>query len=200
MERIYQRCCGIEVLKNSLNACVRLGKEYEVASQELRNFRTDHNDLGALREWLRSLEVTHVAIQAKGEAWRPLHDLLEDGFDITLVDAGLIKQMYARPSDGPYCEYLAILLEHGLLPPSFAPPTDMDTDKIDEAVLALMSLTLHEGTRAWKGFDWDSMNRLHKKGFITNPVSKAKSVEITEEGLRYAQRSFKKLFTRHSMR
>ena len=60
---------------------------------------------------------------------------------------------------------------------------DIDTEKIDDAVLALLYLTLHEGNRAWKGLDWDAMNRLHEKGFISNPVSKAKSVVLSERGL-----------------
>ncbi len=73
---------------------------------------------------------------------------------------------------------------------------DIDTDKIDEAVLALLFLTLHEGDRAWKGHDWDAMERLHKKGLISNPVGRAKSVALTEEGLRESERLFKKLFTK----
>ena len=58
---------------------------------------------------------------------------------------------------------------------------DIDTEKIDEAVLALLYLTLHDGARAWKGFDWDTLNRLHAKGLISNPVSKAKSIVLTDE-------------------
>jgi hypothetical protein len=72
----------------------------------------------------------------------------------------------------------------------------IDTDRIDEAVLALLYLGLHDGNRAWKGFDWDAMARLHEKGFITDPVGKAKSVALTEEGLRESQRLFELLFTR----
>jgi hypothetical protein len=56
---------------------------------------------------------------------------------------------------------------------------EIATEKIDEAVLALLYLTLHDGARAWKGFDWDAMNRLHKEGFIFKPVGKAKSVLLT---------------------
>ena len=59
---------------------------------------------------------------------------------------------------------------------------DLDEDKIDAAVLALLRLTLHDGRRAWKGFDWDSMDRLHRKGWITDPVGKAKSVAFTDDG------------------
>ena len=74
---------------------------------------------------------------------------------------------------------------------------DIDTEKIDDAVLALLYLTLHEGNRAWKGLDWDAMNRLHEKGFISNPVSKAKSVVLSERGLAESERLFNKLFARH---
>jgi len=71
--------------------------------------------------------------------------------------------------------------------------TDINTGKIDEIVLALLYLGLHEDNRAWKGFDWDAMQRLHEKGFITDPVGKAKSVLFTEDGLRESQRLFKAL-------
>ena len=73
---------------------------------------------------------------------------------------------------------------------------DIDTDKIDEAVLALLYLTLHDQFRAWKGHDWDVLDRLYRKGMIDNPVSKAKSVMLTDEGLSESERLFKKLFER----
>jgi hypothetical protein len=71
---------------------------------------------------------------------------------------------------------------------------EIDTDRIDQAVLALLYLGLHDGCRAWKGFDWAAMDRLHQKGFISDPVSRAKSVVFTEEGLREAERLFRELF------
>lgn len=70
----------------------------------------------------------------------------------------------------------------------------LDTDKIDEAVLALLLLGRHDGYRAWKGFDWGAMDRLHEKGFISDPRGKAKSVVFTEEGLNEAERLLEKLF------
>lgn len=73
---------------------------------------------------------------------------------------------------------------------------DVDLEKIDEAVLALLYLTLHDEARAWKSFDWDALNRLHEKGYISNPVGKAKSVLLTEEGLRESERLFYKLFAK----
>ena len=71
---------------------------------------------------------------------------------------------------------------------------DFDTAKIDEAVLALLYLGRHDGDRTWKGFDWDAMGRLHEKGYITNPMSKAKSVVLTEEGVQASERAFRRLF------
>jgi hypothetical protein len=72
---------------------------------------------------------------------------------------------------------------------------NINTDAIDEAVLALFYLTLHDHNRAWKGFDWEALNRLHEQGLIDDPVSKAKSVVLTEEGLRASKRLFEKYFT-----
>jgi hypothetical protein len=74
---------------------------------------------------------------------------------------------------------------------------DIDTDKIDDAVLALLHLTRCDqmfGAAAWKSHDWDALNRLHQKGCIENPVSKNKSVGLTEEGRAKAEELFWKLF------
>jgi hypothetical protein len=72
----------------------------------------------------------------------------------------------------------------------------LDTDKIDDAVLALLYLGLHNGYRAWKGFDWAALERLHEKGLISNPVGKAKSVVFSEEGLERSQALFEKMFAK----
>ena len=71
---------------------------------------------------------------------------------------------------------------------------NLDTDRIDQAVLALLYLGLHESSRAWKSFDWYAMARLHQQGFISDPVGKAKSVTFTEEGLRESERLLQALF------
>jgi hypothetical protein len=76
---------------------------------------------------------------------------------------------------------------------------DYNKDKVDELTLALLFLVAHDrqeglGARAWKGFDWDTMDRLYGKGFITNPASKAKSVAMTEEGFKKSEELFRKHF------
>jgi Domain of unknown function (DUF6429) len=70
----------------------------------------------------------------------------------------------------------------------------VDWESVDEAALAIMLLGLHEGWRTWKGFDWEVLNRLHDKGFITDPKTKAKSVIFTEKGLEESHRLFERLF------
>ena len=70
----------------------------------------------------------------------------------------------------------------------------LDTEKIDRVVLALLYLGLHDDFRAWKSFDWDAMDRLYKKGFISNPVGKTKSVAFSESGLRESQRLLAEFF------
>lgn len=75
----------------------------------------------------------------------------------------------------------------------------VDWERVDQAALALMLLGLHQGWRSWKGFDWRVLNRLHEKGFITDPRSKAKSVTFTEEGIEESQQLFEKLFRRGTM-
>lgn len=73
---------------------------------------------------------------------------------------------------------------------------EIDTDKIDEAVLALLWLTLHDGVRAWKGHDWGALDRLHRKGMIYDPVGKTKSVVLTDTGLAKSEQLFRKLFSK----
>jgi hypothetical protein len=75
---------------------------------------------------------------------------------------------------------------------------EIDFDRIDDCVLALLLLGRHDGCRVWKSFDWDAMDRLHEKGMIFNPAGRAKSVIMTNEGLERAERLFEELFARKS--
>ena len=76
--------------------------------------------------------------------------------------------------------------------------TDSAEDRIDDAVIALLYLGLHDGARAWKGFDWGALSRLHAKGYISDPVGTAKSVVFTEQGLERAERLLEELFGRRA--
>jgi hypothetical protein len=71
---------------------------------------------------------------------------------------------------------------------------NINTAAIDDAVLALLHLTLHDHNHAWKGFDWDVLGRLHARGLIADPINKSKSLVLTEDGLRESERLFNQLF------
>jgi len=71
-----------------------------------------------------------------------------------------------------------------------------DENKVDEIVLALLWLTLHDECRAWKGHDWGTLDRLHAKGYISNPATAAKSVMLTDRGMRLSEELFEKHFGR----
>ena len=75
---------------------------------------------------------------------------------------------------------------------------EFDADRVDDAVLALLMLTVHDerdfGARAWKGHDWDALERLHRRGLIADPRSKAKSLVLTDEGAARAREIFERLF------
>jgi len=73
---------------------------------------------------------------------------------------------------------------------------EIDEDKIDDAVLGLLWLTLHDERRAWKEMDWSTLDRLHRKGLIHDPVNRTKSVVLTDEGLQRSKALFQRLFTR----
>ena len=74
----------------------------------------------------------------------------------------------------------------------------LDTDKIDDAALAILSLTLHDGDRVWKGIDWHITNRLHDKGLIEDPRHKAKSLTLTQEGLERAREILAREFSKEA--
>ena len=75
----------------------------------------------------------------------------------------------------------------------------LDDDKIDDAALALLRLTLHDERRAWKGFDWDVLARLYEKGWISDPVGKTRSVVFTDEGLQKSEQLLLEMFGKDQM-
>ena len=123
MERLIERCCGLDVHKATVSACVRVtqrpGGEVK---REVRTFATTTPELLALREWLSEQRVTHVAMEATGVYWKPIYYMLENDFELLLVNPAHFKQVPGRKTDVADCAWLAQLLEHGLLRSSFVPP------------------------------------------------------------------------------
>jgi transposase len=121
MEVIYKRCCGLDVHKEIVVACLLIREEGKV-HKEIRTFLTMTSDLVVLHDWLKAHQVTHVGMESTGIYWRPIFNLLEGGFTVLLVNAGHIKTVPGRKTDVKDCEWIADLLSHGLLKGSFIPP------------------------------------------------------------------------------
>ena len=121
MEPIYTSCCGLDVHKKSIQACVRrVGKNGKI-QQEIRPFGTMTQDIRALADWLSHEEVTHVAMESTGVYWKPIYNILEGRFNILLVNARHIKNVPGRKTDVKDCQWIAHLLQSGLLKGSFIP-------------------------------------------------------------------------------
>jgi len=116
MEVTYQRCCGIDVHKKTLTACVITPE-----AQEIRTFSTMTNELLLLSDWLAQHKVTHVAMESTGVYWKPVYNLLEQDFSVMVVNARHIKAVPGRKTDVKDAEWIADLLRHGLLRASFIP-------------------------------------------------------------------------------
>ncbi len=121
MEVINKRCCGLDVHKDTVVACLMI-REGGKVHKEVRTFLTMTVDLVVLHDWLKAHEVTHVAMESTGIYWRPVFNLLEEDFTVLLVNAFHIKTVPGRKTDVKDCEWIADLLSHGLLRGSFIPP------------------------------------------------------------------------------
>jgi transposase len=151
MERQLERCCGLDVHKETVAACVRVGGRTGQAEQHVQTFGTTVGDLLVLRDWLAAHGVTHVAMESTGVYWKPVFYALESDFTCLLVNAAHIKQVPGRKTDVKDCVWIAQLLEHGLLRGSFVPPAPIrDLRDLTRYRKAL----IHDRTRV--------ANRLHK--------------------------------------
>src|SRR5213592_2352453 len=122
MDRLIERCCGLDVHKTSIAACVRIPGPEGERVQHVRTFGTTTVQLLALRDWLEAHGVTHVAMESTGVYWKPVYYLLEDRFECLLVNAAHLKHVPGRKTDVQDCVWIAQVLEHGLLRGSFVPP------------------------------------------------------------------------------
>ena len=122
MEVLYAVCCGLDVHKASVTACLRASGDASGRHHEVRTFGTTTRELLHLVDWLTTAGCTHVAMESTGVYWRPVYNLLEGSFELFLVNAQHVKMVPGRKSDVRDSEWLAQLLELGLLRRSFVPP------------------------------------------------------------------------------
>jgi transposase len=121
MDVIYTRCCGLDVHKKTVVACLIRSTEGQPPQKEVRTFRTMTVELLALADWLHAAGCTHVALESTGVYWRPVYNLLEGLFTLLVVNAQHIKAVPGRKTDVKDAEWIAELLRHGLLRGSFIP-------------------------------------------------------------------------------
>ncbi len=116
MDVVYARCCGLDVHKASVVACV-----IREDGQETRTFRTMTRELLQMADWLAERGVTQVAMESTGVYWKPIFNLLEDSFTVLVVNAQHIKAVPGRKTDVKDAQWIADLLRHGLVRGSFIP-------------------------------------------------------------------------------
>ena len=122
MELLHRRCCGLDVHKETVVACLRLVADGKVTT-EVRTFQTTTADLLRLSEWLAANDCTHVAMEATGVYWKPVWHILDDGeFELVLANAAHVKNVPGQ-TDVNDAMWLAELLAHGLIRASFVPDT-----------------------------------------------------------------------------
>ncbi len=121
MDVVYERCCGLDIHKKLVVACLITPGPEGRPTKQLRSFGTMTADLLELADWLQAAGCTHVAMESTGVYWKPLYNLLEDRFTLLLVNAQHIKRVPGRKTDVQDSEWIADLLQHGLLQASFVP-------------------------------------------------------------------------------
>jgi len=122
MEAIIERCCGIDVHKKTITACLMTGAAGKPPCKTIKTFSTMTQDLLACRDWLISEGCTHAVVESTGVYWKPLFNVLEETIEVVLANARHIKNVPGRKTDVKDCEWLAQLLRHGLVKGSFIPP------------------------------------------------------------------------------
>jgi transposase len=123
MQVVYARCAGLDVHQKTVSACVQICEPDGKKRKQVRAFPSFTGHLLGLADWLREQGVTHVAMEATGVYWRPVWAVLEGQFEQLLVNPQHIKAVPGRKTDTKDCEWIADLLQHGLLKGSFVPPT-----------------------------------------------------------------------------
>jgi transposase len=122
MEALVERCAGLDVHQASIVTCVLIDQPGRKPRKEVRSFATLTRDLEALRDWFEELGVTHVGMESTGVYWKPVYAILAGHFELIVGNAHHIKAVPGRKTDVKDAEWLADLVRHGLIKPSFVPP------------------------------------------------------------------------------
>lgn len=175
MELVYQRCCGIDIHKKVIVACLIVLAANGQRHKEIRTFRTVTGELLQLLDWLKAAECTHVAMESTGVYWKSIYNLLEGYFELLVANAQHIKAVPGRKTDVRDAEWIADLLQHGLLRGSYIPSapqrelrelTRYRTNLVEERARAVNRLqkTLEDTNRhrweMWRPISWGSPREL----------------------------------------
>lgn len=121
MEEIYERCCGLDVHRDSITACIMIGYGTQ-KRKTIKTFPTFTRDIKELANWLKLFNIQHVAVESTGIYWKPIFNVFEGDFEVILVNAQHVKNVPGRKTDVKDSEWLCKLLKCGLLSKSFIPP------------------------------------------------------------------------------
>ncbi len=173
MHIVHERCCGLDVHKKSVIACILITQTDGTVQREVRTFGTMTADVLALSDWLERFQVRHIAMESTGVFWQPIYNLLEEeSRTVMLVNAQQMKAIPGRKTDVKESEWLADLLRHGLLKASFIPPASIGE--------------LHELTRYRKTLVQErasEINRLQKAAPSCMPNTIGLHVEVASRKL-----------------
>jgi transposase len=148
---VHPVCCGIDVHKEDVKACLVYQDEHGQREQEVRTFGTMTDDILALRQWLLNHRCPIIALESTGVYWKPLFNLLEEDFEILLINPAQAKQLSGRKTDVRDCRFIAEYLEHDLLSGSYIP---------EQVIRDLRDLTRYR--RRLVQQRTDEINRVHK--------------------------------------
>ena len=155
MDVVYDRCCGLDIHKKLVVACAITPADDGQPHKVLRSFSTMSEDLEALARWLTTLQVRHVAMESTASYWKPVFNVLEaHGFELLLANAQHMHAVPGRKTDQKDAEWIADLLRHGLLRPSFVPERAQRAQRELRELVRYRTSLVQERTAA--------ANRLHK--------------------------------------
>src|SRR5438034_2824345 len=125
LEVKVEQCAGIDVGKKFIDVCVLIGPANRKPAEEVRRFGSNVGDLEALRAWLKEKACTEVVMESTGSYWKPVFNILEGSLGVILANPEQVKALRGKKTDPKDCRWLAGLLRHGLVQPSFIPPRDI---------------------------------------------------------------------------